>query len=113
MVNRLAGRVAVVTGASSGLGRSIALTYAKEGAAVLCGDLQPNPRTDNKGAEESSVPTHKLIVDEGGNSAFLKADVREEADIEALIAYAVKEFGRLDMYARGQFGKLSNQRGRI
>ena len=113
MVDRLAGRIAVVTGASSGLGRAIALTYAKEGAAVVCGDLQPNPRADNKGAEESLVPTHKQIVDQGGKSAFLKTDVRDEAEIEALIAYAVKEFGRLDMYAWRKLGQSNQRDGRI
>ena len=113
MVNRLTGRVAVVTGASSGLGRAIALTYGNEGAAVVCGDLRPNPRTDNKGIEESPVPTHKSIADQGGKSAFLKTNVREEAEVEALVAYAVKEFGRLDMYARRLCGKLPKQRARI
>ena len=98
MVNRLEARVAVVTGASSGLGRAIALAYAEEGASVVCADLQPNARTDIKGTEESLVPTHELIKDQGGQAYFLKTDVREEAQVEALISSAVEEYGRLDMY---------------
>lgn len=99
MVSRLEGRVAAITGASSGLGRAIALIYAKEGASVVCADVRPNARTDIKGAEESQVPTHQLIIDEGGKASFVKTDVREEAQVEALIAGVIKEFGRLDMYA--------------
>lgn len=99
MVSRLEGRVAAITGASSGLGRAIALIYAKEGASVVCADVRPNARTDTKGVEEFQVPTHQLIIDEGGKASFVKTDVREEAQVEALIASVIKEFGRLDMYA--------------
>lgn len=99
MVNRLEGRVAAITGASSGLGREIALTYAREGAAVVCADLQPNARTDTKGAEESQVPTHQLIIDDGGKASFVETDVRDEIQVEALVGSVIKDFGRLDMYA--------------
>lgn len=99
MVNRLEGRVAAITGASSGLGRAIALTYAREGAAVVCADLQPNARTDTKGAEESRVPTHQLIIDDGGKASFVETDVRDEIQVEALVGCVIKDFGRLDMYA--------------
>lgn len=95
MVNRLDGRVAAITGASSGLGRAIALIYAKEGASVVCADIRPNAR----GADESQIPTHQSIINEGGKASFVKTDVCEEVQVEALVACVIKEFGRLDMYA--------------
>ena len=99
MVDRLEGRIVAVTGASSGLGRAIALAYASEGASVVCADLQLNARVDINGTEESPKPTHEQIIEHGGNASFVKTDVRDEAQIEALVAYTVKQFGRLDMYA--------------
>ncbi len=98
MVNRLESRVAVVTGASSGLGRAIALAYAKEGASVVCADLQPHARADTKDAEEHQRSTHEMIIEEGGKASFVRTDVREEVQVEALVGCAIKEFGRLDMW---------------
>jgi NAD(P)-dependent dehydrogenase (short-subunit alcohol dehydrogenase family) len=95
MVNRLSGRIAVVTGASSGMRRAIALAYADEGAAIVCADLQPDARVDSK---EVPISTHDLIIERGGKATFGKTDVQKEDEIEALVASAVKEFGRLDMF---------------
>ncbi|TVY83716.1 2-(R)-hydroxypropyl-CoM dehydrogenase [Lachnellula suecica] len=92
MASRLAKIIAIVTGASSGLGRGIALAYAREGASIICADLQPTARNDT-----SATPTHDLINQKGGVAIFVKTDVREEAQIECLVAAAVKKFGRLDI----------------
>jgi len=92
MPGRLQGKVAVVTGSSSGIGRAISLTFAREGAAVVCSDLREAARL-----EAESEPTHELIKKNGGKAVFAKCDTSKEADVEALVQTAVKEFGRLDI----------------
>jgi len=89
---RLQDRVAIVTGASSGLGRAISLRYASEGARVVCSDLRPDaPR------ESDGVSTHDAIVKSGGEAIFVKTDVGESSEMEALVAAAVEKYGRLDI----------------
>jgi NAD(P)-dependent dehydrogenase (short-subunit alcohol dehydrogenase family) len=99
---RLAGRTAVVTGAASGLGRAIALRFAREGANVVVSDLQPGPI----GARSEETPTVDVITAEGGSAVFVHADVRLTADVEALIAEATGITGRLDIVINnaGLFG---------
>src|SRR5262245_40406539 len=86
----MAGQTAVVTGASSGLGRAIALRLAAEGATVILGDRGEQPR-------EGGRPTAELIAETGGDARFLAADVSRAADNEALVAAAVEATGRLDV----------------
>jgi NAD(P)-dependent dehydrogenase (short-subunit alcohol dehydrogenase family) len=90
---RLSGRIAIVTGAGSGIGRAIALAYAAEGASVMCSDIQ----TSAQGDKEFRKPTHELILEQGGKAAFTKTDVTDEAQVKALVAETIKQFGRLDM----------------
>lgn len=90
----LEGRVAIVTGSSSGVGRAIALALAGAGASVVCSDITPILRPD--GYETETAPTHELIA-KTGKSIFKKADVSSPEDVEALVAAAVVEFGRLDI----------------
>jgi NAD(P)-dependent dehydrogenase (short-subunit alcohol dehydrogenase family) len=89
---RVKGRIAVVTGSSSGNGRAIALALAKEGASVVCSDLAPTVREG--GYEKNIDPTHEVITSMGGKSVF-----HNEADVKGLINTTVKEFGRIDMCA--------------
>jgi NAD(P)-dependent dehydrogenase (short-subunit alcohol dehydrogenase family) len=93
MPGRLQDRVAIVTGASSGLGRAISLRYASEGAKVVCSDLRADAPNESDGQT-----THDAIIKNGGEAIFVKTDVRESAEVEALVAAAVEKFGRLDMY---------------
>ncbi|KAI0126185.1 putative oxidoreductase [Xylariales sp. AK1849] len=90
----LKGRVAIVTGSSSGLGRAIALALASEGASVVCSDLTTERNSD--GYETETAPTHELI-ERTGKAIFRKADASSASDVEALVAAAVAQFGRLDI----------------
>jgi NAD(P)-dependent dehydrogenase (short-subunit alcohol dehydrogenase family) len=83
----LQAKVALVTGAGSGIGRAIALLYAQEGARVLVSDL------DSAGGEE----TVRLVREAGGQAVFARADVAQPDDARALVERAVQAFGRLDI----------------
>jgi NAD(P)-dependent dehydrogenase (short-subunit alcohol dehydrogenase family) len=82
----LQGKVAIVTGGSSGIGRATALTFAREGARVLVVDI------DIAGGEE----TIRLIRYAGGEAKFIKADVTKAAEVEEMVNNAVKTYNRLD-----------------
>jgi NAD(P)-dependent dehydrogenase (short-subunit alcohol dehydrogenase family) len=86
MAGSLRGKVALVTGASSGIGRAAAIALAREGAPVMVADM----------AEAQGIETVNLIKASGGEAAFTKCDVARAADAEALVAAAVRTFGRLD-----------------
>jgi NAD(P)-dependent dehydrogenase (short-subunit alcohol dehydrogenase family) len=85
--NRLHDRVAIVTGAASGIGRASALRLSAEGAAIAIGDL------DLKGAEAVVAE----IEAAGGRGIALETDVSDESAFRNLIAAAVEAFGRLDI----------------
>lgn len=82
-------RVALVTGAASGIGRAVALAYARSGAQVVVSDLQAQAA----GGEE----TVALVRAAGGDALFVDADVSRAADCEALVARTLAAYGRLDM----------------
>ena len=84
---RLAGKVALVTGAGSGIGRGIALAFAREGAAVVVANRRP----------EAGTETERRIVAAGGRARFQATDVTHEADCAAAVAAAGEHFGRLDV----------------
>jgi NAD(P)-dependent dehydrogenase (short-subunit alcohol dehydrogenase family) len=86
MIVDLTGRVAVVTGGGSGIGRSTAEAYAKAGARTVVADVD----------EEMGHETVRLIEERGGEAIFVRADVARPEDCEALAAAAVERFGRLD-----------------
>jgi NAD(P)-dependent dehydrogenase (short-subunit alcohol dehydrogenase family) len=79
-----AGKVAIVTGGSSGIGRATALLFAQHGAKVVIGDIDP------AGSE-----TIEAIKRDGGEAIFVRADVSDEDDVKNLIATAVKTYGGL------------------
>ena len=86
-MGKLDGKVAVITGAASGMGRATAIRFAKEGAAVVLTDL--NAQDGETAVAECAAA--------GGKAVFQRTDVSSEADIKAAIDRAVKEFGRLDI----------------
>jgi len=87
----LDGETAVVTGAASGLGRAISLTFAEHGADVVVADVREEPR-------ESGAPTHERIVTETDSDAtYVDCDVTDRSDLEAA-ATAAEEFGGLSVW---------------
>src|SRR6202042_3617255 len=92
----LDGRVAIVTGAGRGIGRSSALKLAAEGASVVVNDLGAN--VDGSGADASQA---QQVVDEitsaGGKAVVNGADISDHAAAEELVKSAIAEFGRLDV----------------
>ena len=96
-VPRLLNKVAIVTGAASGLGRAISLAYASHGARlVVCADLEPQPKL---GHDTNSEPTHDLINRLYGRdkAAFVRADVGDSLTMKDVVARAVGSGGRLDV----------------
>lgn len=90
MSSLLAEKVAVVTGAASGIGRAIAINFAREGAAVVIADVSEQPL-------EGGEPTLEAIVGAGGTASFHKTDVGRWDQVDALIGATVARHGRLDV----------------
>ncbi len=90
MTDRLAGKAALVTGASSGTGRAIALTFAEEGASVTVADVRRDPR-------EGGTPTDELIEESGGDGQFVETDVSDVDALQTAIDETVSAFGSLDV----------------
>ncbi|HYC01158.1 MAG TPA: glucose 1-dehydrogenase [Candidatus Limnocylindrales bacterium] len=88
MAGRLEGKVAVITGGGSGIGRDTVLRFLAEGASVVASDI--NERTGNETVELAASAGH------AGNIVFQRTDVSEEDQVAAMIDRAVSEFGRLD-----------------
>jgi NAD(P)-dependent dehydrogenase (short-subunit alcohol dehydrogenase family) len=80
-------KVAIITGAASGIGKATALTFGREGAKVMCADI------NGDGAEA----TARTIADTGGEAASIKTDVIQEDDIKEMISATVTRWGRLDV----------------
>ncbi|MBW3631576.1 MAG: SDR family NAD(P)-dependent oxidoreductase, partial [Chloroflexi bacterium] len=83
---KLEGKVAAITGAGSGMGKAIALAYAREGAKVVAADL--NLEAAQKVADEIAA---------GGEAIAVQTDVRDQAQAQAMVDAAVASFGGLDI----------------
>ena len=84
---KLTGRVAIVTGAASGIGRASAIAFAREGAVVVVADC-------NKTGGEATAAS---IVAEGYEAIFKHADLTREADVEKMVENAITRWGRIDI----------------
>ena len=86
MTGRLQGKVALITGASSGMGRAAALAFAREGAKVVVVDVNV----------EGGKETVQMVKGAGGESIFVKTDVTNGHDVEEMVKETDETFGRLD-----------------
>jgi NAD(P)-dependent dehydrogenase (short-subunit alcohol dehydrogenase family) len=84
---RLEGKVAVITGAATGIGRASAVLFAKEGARVVFGDVN----------DVEADETLRLVGQAGGDAVFMHCDVRQGEDVRRLVDAAVTTHGRLDV----------------
>jgi len=87
MMTDLTDRVALVTGAASGIGRETALLFAEQGASLLCVDIQI----------EAAEKTAQDIADAGGKAVAVRADIAKAADCEQMVVEAEKQFGKLNI----------------
>ena len=104
-MGRLSGKVAVITGGASGMGRATALRFLEEGASVVVADL--NDATGKEFLESASQAGYAARV------RFARTDVAEEADVASMIDLAMRDFGRLDVVFNnagigGAFGPVTN-----
>jgi glucose 1-dehydrogenase len=99
-VDDLTGKVAVVTGAASGMGRSAAVALAGAGARVLLADV----------AEEAGRRTAEEIVTAGGRAQFVCTDVAREGDVAIMVDAAVRAYGRLDLAVNAAAVEIENAR---
>ncbi|MGK5681322.1 SDR family oxidoreductase [Actinoplanes sp. URMC 104] len=86
---RLSGRKAVITGGDSGIGRAVAIAYAREGADVLISYLPEE--------QEDAADTAQLIEKAGQKAVLVPGDIRDKAQCQAIIDRAVSELGGLDI----------------
>lgn len=91
MAGEFAGKVAIVTGAASGISRTVLTRFAREGAATILAD------TDT----EWGARVARELSDEGNRVLFVRTDVRDSAQVDAMVARAVAEFGRIDILVHG------------
>jgi glucose 1-dehydrogenase len=90
-------KVALVTGAGQGIGKAIALTLAAAGAAVVVADI----------IVETGEATVNAVLKKRGRAGFIKTDLRKESEIEKMVAFTVKKFGRLDIVVNNARPKLT------
>ncbi|EJN57938.1 SDR family NAD(P)-dependent oxidoreductase [Halogranum rubrum] len=90
MTGRLSGTAALVTGASSGNGRAIALRFAEEGASITVADVREDPRLGGE-------PTHELIEEAGGDAQYVETDVTDVDALQAAVRTTVDAYGSLDV----------------
>jgi len=90
---KLAGKVAVITGAAQGIGRGIARRFAEEGASVVVADIQ----------DERGGATAAELTAGGAAASFIGTDVTEAAQIEQMVAHAVDRYGRLDVLVNNAY----------
>jgi len=97
---RLQGKMAVITGADSGIGRAVAIAYAREGADVLIGYLNEH---------EDAQETARLVTEAGRKAVLFPGDLADPATCRALVDKAVQEFGRIDILVNNAAYQMSHE----
>ena len=100
---RLDGKKAIVTGGDSGIGRAVALAFAREGADVLIAYLEAE--------EEDAQETVRLVEEAGRKAVSVPADLREEQACQAVVDRAVEEFGRIDVLVNNAAYQMAQEGG--
>jgi NAD(P)-dependent dehydrogenase (short-subunit alcohol dehydrogenase family) len=95
---RLAGKAAIITGGDSGIGRAVAIAYAREGADVLISYLNE---------EEDAAATRRLVEAEGRKCVLVPGDIADPAHCRRIVDEAVKAFGRLDVLVNNAAHQMS------
>ena len=93
----LKNRIAIVTGSSSGIGRGIAIEFAREGAHVVVTDIQENPNQGKYHEQDTITPTVNEIEKLGAQGLFVKTDISDDTQVGHLIQKTVEHFGGLDI----------------
>jgi NAD(P)-dependent dehydrogenase (short-subunit alcohol dehydrogenase family) len=101
--NRLVGRKAVITGGDSGIGRAVALAFAREGADVLLSYMEEE--------EDDAKQTADLVRDAGRQVVQVPGDIRDEAQCQRVVDHAVREFGRIDVLVNNAAYQMSQDDG--
>jgi len=96
---RLAGKVAVITGGDSGIGRAVAIAFAREGADVLISYLSEH---------EDAKDTAKYVEDAGRKCVLVAGDLADRAHVKTIIPKAVEEFGRVDVLVNNAAFQMSH-----
>ena len=98
---KLKGKAAVITGGDSGIGRAVALAFAREGADVLISYLN----------EDSDAQETAAVIEKAGRKCVsMSGDIRDEKHCLAIIEYAVKEFGKIDVLVNNAAYQVSRER---
>ncbi|SMC36354.1 SDR family NAD(P)-dependent oxidoreductase [Papillibacter cinnamivorans] len=96
-MGRLEGKIAVITGASSGYGRRMAIRFAREGAKVACLDLTTKVGLGLEDDDDYKLPTHEQILKEGGKAIYVTCDISSQEQVIAAFKEVDKQLGILDI----------------
>ncbi len=102
-IGRLEGKKAVITGGDSGIGRAVALTFAREGADLLISYLESE--------EQDAQKTVALVEEAGRRAVTVSGDIREEAHCRHIVDRAVEEFGHIDVLVSNAAYQMSRSGG--
>ena len=93
------GKTILITGAGSGIGRATALVFAREGANVVCADLDP----------DAAERVANQVIQMGAKATFVQCDVTVRAEVNVMVGQAIKDFGKVDFELNSAGGALARK----